>query len=214
MAQRRPGRLKLFYKQGTGREHGVGVGSIPGRPPRILLYSSWRTSHSVLVWSWWGQRVRRAGCYLIPTFARSSPQLRGVSEQLGLIEPTPPFSILWLCAWAQNTPFGRVCRHGSVVDAWGSCALCAVPLPASISCACGLASHLRVAPGSLLLAAPSSWCPHCSDSRRLRRRACGHERSGPGVPPAPHSQSRWFCLPKRTALCLSLQPPAPPVHLQ
>ena len=49
VTRRRPGRLKLFYKQEPGRGHAVGVGSIPGRPHRVLFHSSWRPSHSALV---------------------------------------------------------------------------------------------------------------------------------------------------------------------
>jgi len=36
------------------------VCSIPGRPHRVLLHYSWRTSHSALVWSWWGQSAQKA----------------------------------------------------------------------------------------------------------------------------------------------------------
>ena len=51
---------------------------------------------------------------------------------------------------------------------------------------------------------PRGPAPNAPDSRpQGQRRAAG----GPSVL---HSQRRWFCLPQRTALCLSLQPPSPP----
>ena len=67
----RPGRLKIFYQQETGRGHGVWVGSIQGRPHWVLLHYSWRSFQSALVWSWWEQRAQREGCYLLlPAFSR------------------------------------------------------------------------------------------------------------------------------------------------
>ena len=89
---------------------------------------------------------------------------------MGLTQPIPPFSILWLGSYAQSTPFGSLLAGLGFGPQGVLCLVCAVPLSASISCARGLASHLRVATGSLLLAAPSSCCPHRSDFRRLRGR--------------------------------------------
>ena len=77
--------------------------------------------------------------------------------------------------------------------------MCAVPLTGCIKRACSLASHLRgprqSPPGRPVVLPPTLPTP-------------GPEAEAwSGRTPVVHSQSQWFCLLKRPALCLSLQPP-------
>ena len=131
VTQRRPGRLKLFYKQEPGRGHAVGVGSISRRPHRVLLHSSWRPSHSALFDPDEGSVPRGwaaiSFCQLSQGFLCSA---WAATEQQRCAGPEPPVSTFWVSAWTQSRNFSRVCSQGL---SWEPGWLCpAVSLPACL----------------------------------------------------------------------------------
>ena len=225
VTQRRPGRLKLLYKQDRPSAWG-GVGSIPGRPHRILLHSSWRPSHSALVWSLGGQRAQRVGCYLLlPGFSRFPLQPMGSlwAAEMGRAETCG--STFWVSAWAQSRNLRRVCRWKRSCELGWLCPT--VSLPAFIK------ELVALLPTCVGLLEASAWVslgpatphmPHCihpacgsTCTERVPQRwtleAAQSWEAGPGAQRAPHSQKQVLSGSRPVDLRGSQSPaslPAPP----